>query len=490
MEIPTVSRATQRWVLALGAVASMMAALDTLVVATALGTLREDLGASLATLEWTVNGYNLSFAVLLITAAVLGDRFGRRRMFAVGLGIFVAGSAVCALAGSAAVLIAARVVQGAGAALIMSLALALVTAAFPPERRGGAIGVLEGVTGLAVACGPLVGGAVAEGLSWQWIFWVNVPIGLLAIPLVLNRIPESFGADTSVDAGGLVLVTGGALGVVWGLVRGNTAGWSDPEILLALGGGILALVGFAVWESRTRTPMFPIRMFTSRGFAAGNSAIFLTFAALFGAVFFFAQFLQMVFQYGPLGAGLRLLPWTLTLFFCAPLAGALADRIGERPLMTVGLTLQAVGLGWIAAVADPGMAYSAMVLPLTVAGVGVSLAIPTAQSAVVGAVEHGAIGKAAGANSMMRELGGVFGIAVVVAVFAGFGGYGSTGEFVDGFVPAIAVAAVLSMLGAVVALALPGNRYPPATAGMIISSVVADSGVSTPSKVRHSSPSM
>lgn len=457
MEIPTVSRATQRWVLALGAVASMMAALDTLVVATALGTLREDLGASLATLEWTVNGYNLSFAVLLITAAVLGDRFGRRRMFAVGLAIFVAGSAACAVAGSAGMLIAARVVQGAGAALIMSLALALVTAAFAPERRGGAIGVLEGVTGLAVACGPLVGGAVAEGLSWQWIFWVNVPIGLLAIPLVLTRIPESFGSEIAVDGVGLALVTGGALGVVWGLVRGNIVGWTDPEILLTLGGGIVALIGFAAWESRTRTPMFPVRMFTSRGFAAGNVAIFLTFAALFGAVFFFAQFLQMVFHYGPLGAGLRLLPWTLTLFFCAPLAGVLADRIGERPLMTVGLTLQAIGLGWIALLADPGMAYTAMVLPLVVAGIGVSMAIPTAQSAVVGAVEHGSIGKAAGANSMMRELGGVFGIAVVVAVFAGFGGYGSPGEFVDGFGPAIAVGAALSLLGAAVALALPGR---------------------------------
>ncbi|MEV0063786.1 MFS transporter [Nocardia sp. NPDC050718] len=458
MEIPTVSKATQRWVLALGAVASMMAALDTLVVATALGTLREDFGASLATLEWTVNGYNLSFAVLLITAAVLGDRFGRRRMFAVGLAIFVAGSAACAVAGSAGVLIAARVVQGAGAALIMSLALALVTAAFAPERRGGAIGVLEGVTGLAVACGPLVGGAVAEGLSWQWIFWVNVPLGLLAIPLVLVRIPESFGPDTAVDGVGLGLVTGGALGVVWGLVRGNLVGWTDPEILLTLGGGIVALIGFGVWEARTRTPMFPVRMFTSRGFAAGNAAIFLTFAALFGAVFFFAQFLQMVFHYGPLGAGLRLLPWTLTLFFCAPLAGVLADRIGERPLMTVGLTLQAIGLGWIAIVADPAMAYTAMIAPLVVAGIGVSMAIPTAQSAVVGAVEHGAIGKAAGANSMMRELGGVFGIAVVVAVFAGFGGYGSAGEFVDGFGPAIAVGAALSLLGAVVALALPGRR--------------------------------
>nr|WP_218021304.1 MFS transporter [Nocardia crassostreae] len=247
MSTPTVSRATQRWVLALGAIASMMAALDTLVVATALGTIRADLDASLATLEWTVNGYNLSFAVLLITAAVLGDRYGRRRMFAVGLGIFVAGSAACAVSGSVGALIAARVVQGVGAALIMSLALALVSAAFPAERRGVAIGILEGVTGLAVACGPLVGGAIAEGLSWQWIFWVNVPLGLLAIPLALTRIPESHGSDTEVDGTGLLLITGGALGVVWGLVRGNIAGWSSPEVLLTLIGGMALIVAFGIW---------------------------------------------------------------------------------------------------------------------------------------------------------------------------------------------------------------------------------------------------
>ncbi|GAB4589538.1 MFS transporter [Nocardia sp. IFM 10818] len=457
MSTPTVSRATQRWVLALAAIASMMAALDTLVVATALGTIREDLNASLATLEWTVNGYNLSFAVLLITAAVLGDRFGRRRMFATGLGIFVVGSAACAVSDSVALLIAARVLQGVGAALIMSLALALVSAAFPAERRGMAIGILEGVTGLAVACGPLVGGAIAEGLSWQWIFWINVPLGLIAIPLALTRILESHGTDTDIDATGLLLVTAGALGIVWGLVRGNIAGWSSPEILLTLGGGITLLAVFALWESRTPTPMFPIRMFTSRGFAAGNTAIFLTFAALFGAVFFYAQFMQLVFDYGPLGAGLRLLPWTLTLFVCAPIAGALADRIGERPIMALGLLLQAAGMAWIALIAETGMSYAALVPPLVLSGIGVSMAIPTAQSAVVGAVEHGAIGKAAGANSMMRELGGVFGIAVVVAVFAGFGSYGSSADFVAGFVPAVAVGAALSVLGAAVALALPAH---------------------------------
>ncbi|MEV5839278.1 DHA2 family efflux MFS transporter permease subunit [Nocardia sp. NPDC052112] len=458
MSTPIVSAVTQRWVLVLGAIASLMAALDTLVVATALSTIRHDLGASLQTLEWTVNGYNLSFAVLLMTAAVLGDRFGRKRMFMVGLGMFVAASASCALSTSVVTLIAARVVQGIGAALIMSLALALVSAAFPPEKRGMAMGLLQGITGLAVACGPLVGGAVAEGLSWQWIFWLNVPIGLVALPMVAARVPEGFGPDTAVDGTGLALVTGGAFGVVWGLVRGNIAGWSSAEVLISLVGALALLAAFVAWEARAREPMFPMRLFVNRGFAAGNTAIFLTFAALFGEVFFYAQFLQAVLHYGPLGAGLRLLPWTLTLFFCAPAAGALADRIGERPLMVSGLALMAGGMFWVAASADPAMTYGAFVIPFIVSGVGTSMVLPSAQSAVVGAVEHAMLGKAAGANSMMRELGGVFGIAIAAAVFAATGGYASAAEFTAGFGPAIEVGAALALLGATVALALPRRR--------------------------------
>ena len=450
-------RATQRWALVLGSVASLMAALDTLVVATALGTIRADLGASVEGLEWTVNAYNLTFAVLLMTAAVAGDRLGRRRMFAAGLALFTVASAACALSGSIGVLIAARVVQGAGAALVMTLALALVSAAFPPERRGLAIGVLEGVTGLAVACGPLVGGAVADGLAWEAIFWLNVPIGLVAVPLVLRKLPETFGPDTSFDVRGVLLVTGGALGVVWGLVRANTAGWSSGEVLGTLVGGLALLVTFVGWQARAPHPMLPLRFFRHRAFAAGNVAIFCTFAALFAAVFFFAQFLQVTFGYGPFDAGLRLLPWTVTLFLCAPIAGALTDRIGERPLMTAGLALQAVGLFWVATIAAPGMTYGAIVPALVIAGCGVSMALPAVQNSVVSAVGHADIGKAAGTNSTMRELGGVFGIAVGVAVFARTGEIGSADEFIAGFGPAITVAAGLSLLGAVAGLWLPGR---------------------------------
>ena len=447
-----------KWVVVLTAIGSLMAALDTLVVSTALSTIRIDLHATVEQLEWTVNAYNLSFAVLLITAAALGDRFGRRRLYAIGLGLFAAASAASALAPDVGWLIASRAVQGAGSALIMPLGLALLSAAFPPEKRGAAIGIFSAITGLAVASGPLVGGAIVNGLAWQWIFWINVPIGLLSIPFVLTRLDESHGPDTGLDIRGLALITLGALGFVWGLVRGNQVGWGSPEVIGALVAGVVLVAGFVAWERRAREPMLPMRFFSNRAFSAGNAAIYLTFAALFAAVFFFAQLLQTALGYDALGAGLRLIPWTATFLTVAPIAGALADKIGERPLMVTGLALQAAGLTWVALIAEPGMAYSQLLVPFIVAGVGVSMAIPAAQNSVVGSIGDDAIGKAAGANSMMRELGGVFGIAVAVAVFGGAGGYASAAQFVDGFTPAILVAAGLSLLGAFVGLALPARR--------------------------------
>jgi EmrB/QacA subfamily drug resistance transporter len=355
-------------------------------------------------------------------------------------------------------LIAFRAVQGAGAALVISLALAIVSAAYPPERRGAAIGILEGITGLAVVGGPVLGGAISQGLSWEWIFWVNVPIGLVALPLVLARIDESFGSDIGLDVRGLALVGGGALGIVWGLVRGNTAGWDSLEVVLALAAGAALVAAFVAWELRTREPMLQMRFFRSRGFSAGNAATFFLFASLFGAVFFFAQFLQTGLGHDPLEAGLRLVPWTATLFFVAPVAGALADRIGERPLVVGGLALQAAGMAWLAAIAEPGLAFTEMLAPSIVTGLGASAAIPTSANAVVGAVSMDAVGKAAGANGMLRELGGVFGIAVAVAVFAGAGSYASAAAFSDGFAAAIGAAAVLSLAGAVTGLALPARR--------------------------------
>ncbi len=446
------------WVLALTSVASFMVALDALVVATALSTIRHDLGASIEALQWTMNAYNLSFAVLLLTGAALGDRFGRRRIFVAGQGLSVAASAACALAGSAGWLIAARAVQGAGAALVMPLAMALLSTAFPREERGKALGIFSGLTGLALIAGPVVGGAVAEGIAWQWIFWINIPIGLIAIPLVRSRIPESFGPGTAIDILGVALVTGAAFGVVWGLIRGNGAGWARPEVVAAMAAGFLLAIAFIDWELRAGEPMVPMRFFGSRAFSSGNAASFLYSASLHGTLFFMAQFLQTAQGHGPLGAGLRLLPWTATLFVVAPIAGALVNRIGERPLIAAGLFLQAVGMAWIALIATPDLAYARLVAPLLVAGAGVSMAMPGAQNAVLSSVAATELGKASGIFNMLRFLGGAFGIAIVVAVFAGAGSFGSAQAFSAGFAAAIGVSAALSLVGAVAGMGLPGRR--------------------------------
>jgi EmrB/QacA subfamily drug resistance transporter len=454
-------RVMTRWVIALTGLGSLMAALDTLVVSTALTTIRADLHASVQQLEWTVNSYNLTFAVLLISAAALGDRYGRRSLYGGGLLLFAAASAGCALAPNVGTLIAARAVQGAGAALILPLGLALLSEAFPPERRGAAIGLFSAVTGLAVASGPLVGGAVVSGLSWHWIFWLNVPIGATAAPLVLARLRESYGPRTRIDAPGLLLVSAASFALVWGLVRGNQAGWSSVEVLASLIASAVLLVAFVDWQRRAVSPMLPPELFRSRAFTAGNAAIFLTFASLFTGVFFFAQLLQVVGGFSALSAGLRLMPWTLTFLTVAPAAGALADRVGERWLLAGGLTLQAAGLTWLVTVVGTEPSYGDLVGPFVLAGIGVSMAIPCAQNAVVGSVRADSLGKAAAVNSMMRELGGVFGIAVTVAVFTGAGDAGNPTAFVDGFRPAIAVAAGFALLGAACGAALPGDRVAP-----------------------------
>jgi EmrB/QacA subfamily drug resistance transporter len=449
---------TTAWVVVLTAIGSFMGALDTLVVSTALPTIRVDLNASVSQLEWTVNAYNLSFAVMLVTAAALGDRFGRRRLYAVGLVGFALASVASALAPNVGWLIASRAVQGVAAAFMMSLGLALLSAAFPAERRGTAIGLFSAVTGLAVASGPLVGGAVVNGLDWTWIFWLNVPIGLLAAPLVLARVKESFGPNTALDFPGLGLVTAGALGIVWGLVRGNSAGWGSVEVVATLAAGVLLVVAFIAWERRAAEPMIPMSFFRSRAFSAGNLAIFAVFGSLFAEVYFFSQLLQSAMGYDALGAGLRLMPWTGTFLVVGPIAGALTDRIGERPLMVTGLLIQAAGTIWIALIAAPDLSYSELVVPMVIAGVGISMAIPSAQNSVLGSVSEEAVGKAAGTNSVMRELGGVFGIAVAVAVFAGAGSYASPQAFTDGFAPAIGVAAALALVGAIAGSFLPGHN--------------------------------
>ncbi|MBV8956681.1 MAG: MFS transporter [Solirubrobacterales bacterium] len=300
--------------------------------------------------------------------------------------------------------------------------------------------------------------AIVHGIDWSWIFRVNVPIGLLAIPLVLNRLDESFGKRVALDILGVALITVAAFGVVWGLVQGNSTGWGSAEVLGALIAGALFAGAFVLWELRTPEPMLPMSFFRSRTFTAGNAAIFFVLGSLFSEVYFFPQLLQTGLGYDVLQAGLRLMVWTSTFILVAPAVGALVDQIGERPLMVGGLLIQAGGTAWIASIARPGLPFSQLVVPLIVAGVGISMAIPSAQNSVVGSATLETAGKLAGINSMMRELGGVFGIAVAVAVFAGFGGYASPWAFTSGFEPAIWVSAGLAVLGALCGLALPSRR--------------------------------
>ena len=456
---PATSTAATRetWTLVLASLGVFMTALDTLVVTTALPVLRVDLHASVSDLEWTVNAFNLAFACFLLTGAALGDRFGRRRMFTVGLSIFTAASAAAALSPTIGALIAARAAQGTGAAIVTPLTLTLITAAFPPEKRSVAIGLWGGITGLAVAGGPVVGGAVVNGLNWQWIFWINIPIGLALIPLAAGRLSESFCPRPHLDLVGVVVAGAGFLGLTWGLVRANSVGWGAAEVIGTLLGGVLLIGLFLLWEQRSPSPMLPLSLFRRRGFATANGVGFFLVAGLFGTLFLMMQFFQSALGYSPLQAGLRILPWTATPMVVAPLAGRLAARFGNRPFMALGMALQALGLGWVAAIAAPGMGYGALAVALVVAGVGTSMCVPTVANAAIGSVPPQEAGVASGTNNALRQLGGVFGVAILAAVFTHEGGYTSPQVFVHGFTPALWLGAALSSLGVLAALLAPGH---------------------------------
>jgi EmrB/QacA subfamily drug resistance transporter len=439
-------------------VASLMVVLDSLVVATALTAIQGDLGASISELEWTVNAYGLSFAVLLMTAAAAGDRWGRRRVFVAGVAVFALASLACAVAPNVGTLIAGRVLQGVGAAFIMPLALALLGAAFPPELRPKALGVFASVSGVAVPLGPLFGGAVVEGISWPWIFWINVPLGAALIYFAVTRMEDGRGPDPAIDLPGLVLVSLGSFGLVWALVQGNTAGWTSTEVVGSLVIGLLAFGAFIGWQRRARHPMLPLHLFGSRRFAAGNVVIFFHWGSALGVVFFMAQFLQVGLGYGPLTAGLALAPWGLTTMVVPQLAGRLVGRFGERPFIVAGLGLHGLAMIWIALVADPAVSYWAIVVPLVLSGTGIAMCLPAAQSAVLTSVSPQFIGKASGAFSAMRQLGGAFGVAILVVGFAGTGSYASSETFTDGFTAAVLTGAVLAAAGVLAGALIPRRR--------------------------------
>ena len=466
------NRSSRGWTLALTSIAFIMVTLDALVVVTALPAIHREFGGDLAQLEWTINAFTLTFAAGIITAAALGDRFGRRRIFVLGLGLFTAASAACALAPDAAVLVAARAVQGLGAAMVMPLSLTILVAAFPPERRGAIIGIWGALGGLGVAGGPLVGGAITQGLDWHWIFWINVPIGVVALILSRLRLAETRGPATRLDLVAAGLVAGGATGIVWGLIRAGQIGWGAVEVIAALAAGLALLAAFIAWEARATEPMLPLRLFASRAFTASIAAGFLMSGSIFSAAFLIAQFFQIGLGYSPLEGGLRILPWTATPFLIAPIGGALSDRVGRRPVLFAGLTLQAIGLAWLAATASIETGYGLMIPPLVLAGVGISLALPVAPAAVLGSVSPADVGKASGVNSTMQRFGAAFAIAVASAVFAANGQLGTAAAFTTGFRPALTVVAAMSLLGALAALAI--SHQPAAARVSVQTAAVAE----------------
>jgi EmrB/QacA subfamily drug resistance transporter len=446
------------WVLGLTSTAYFMVVLDSVVVITALPRMQRDLHVGLASLQWTLTAYNIAFAAGIITAAAAGDRFGRRRVFNFGLVVFTAASAVCALAPNVNALIAARTLQGLGGAIVLPLSLTILTSAFPAERRGMIVGIYGGLAGLAVAMGPIIGGAVTQGIDWHWIFWINVPIGAAALPLAMRLLPESHGATGRLDPGGVTLLTGGVVAIVWALVRANQAGWASAEIIGCLAGGVGLLAAFAAWEQRVSEPMIPLRLFRSRAFALGNAATFLMSGAIFAAGFLVTQEFQFARGYSPVSAGVRLLPFFATPMLISPIAGAVSDRIGRRPVMVTGLFLQGAGFVWVAVRGSLATSWTELDVALLIAGVGVSMALPTVPTAVLNAVAPHELGKASGINYMMQRFGAVFAIAVASAVFAAYGHLGTPVSVTDGFRPAIAACAGFALLAALGALAITPAR--------------------------------
>jgi len=435
------------WTLAITSSAWLLFALDRLVIVTALPLIGTDLGADLAGMQWTVNAYSLAVIVLLLTGAALGDRFGRRRMFMVGMAVFTGGSVGAALVPSVGALVAARAVQGVGGALIAPLALTLLSGATPPARRGAVLGVWGGIGGLGAALGPLVGGGLTGAIGWRSVFWLNVPLGLAVIVLCRTRLAESHGARRPLDIPGVVLAAVGLGCLGWGMVRTGALGWAAPEVLLSIAGALVVLAGFIAWEARAADPMLPIRFFRNRSFAAANSATLLKYVAIFGSLFLIAQLLQTGFGSSPFQAGLRLLPMAVMPALLAPVGGALSDRLGSRPMMTLGVGMVAAGLAWLAAVAGADPRYVLLVPGLLLAGAGSALFFAPVTATVLGSVTLPDQGRASGVLSSVRELGAVIGVAVLGSVLAGAWRAEIPGSFVSGAVPALWSAAAIAGMG-------------------------------------------
>ncbi len=439
-----------------------MATLDNLVVTNALPKIGMDLTASIEELQWVVNAYSLSFATFILLSVALGDRLGRRTVFAIGIVLFTVASAASALSTTPTELIVFRAVQGAGAAAVMPLSLTLLAGSVSERLRPAAIGIWGGVSGLGVALGPLIGGAIVQGWNWQAIFWLNVPVGVVAVPLALLALPNSFGARLRADLLGVLLVGLGVFAAVYGIVRGNDAGWDSAEVLASLIGGGALLVAFVWWESRASAPLLPLGLFRNRSFSVAN-LVGVTFSfGIFGAVFILIQFLQVVQGHTPLEAGLMTMPWTLAPMVIAPLTGAvIVPRLGTRLPIVVGLALQSAAMFWLAAILARDTSFGEMVPPFLLAGIGMGLVFAPSSTAVLAGFHEQEQAKASGTNATLREIGVALGVAVLTAVFIGAGGTLTPTGYVDAAIPAVVVGAAVLAGATVIAFFLPAGRTEP-----------------------------
>jgi EmrB/QacA subfamily drug resistance transporter len=470
------SRAGWTWLASL--VAVFMVAIDTLVVTNALPVIRVDLGVGLEGLQWIVNAYTLTFAVFLLSASAVADRFGRRRLFVVGMVLFTGASAAVGMSHTIGELVAARTVQGLGASIVLPLTLTLLTSVVEPAKRGHAFGLWGAMVGLGVATGPVIGGTITQEWNWHWIFWINVPIGLLLLA-VSGKIRESRGGVGRLDPLGVLLITLGLLGVTFGMVRGNDHGWTSPQVLLGLVGGGALCVAFVLWQRRAPSPMVPLGLFRNRGFSlAAVIAMVMPFGA-FGSVFFGAQYLQTTLGYSPLAAGVRTLPWTAMPMLFAPISGIIIDkyRDGGRVMIFLGLTLQAIGIGWLASIETPTLGYTPQIVPFIFAGVGMGLFLPPIARLAIGYAPPNAEGIASGITNALRQLGTVFGVSVLGAVFAVYGSYADNKHFVAGIVAAHRVGSLVLAGGAILALALPKFAVAPHEEAVPEGALVAAPGV-------------
>ena len=410
------------WTLAAMCFALFMVMLDNTVVNVALPSIQRSLHATVSGLEWTVNAYTLAFAVLLVTGGRLGDLFGRRRMFLFGVVTFALSSGFIGFAQSEAWLVAGRAVQGLGAAFMMPGTLSIISNAFPPEERGKAIGTWAGVSAMALAIGPVVGGFLVENVSWQSIFFLNLPVaaGAVAVTLFATHESRDESAAPSVDVPGVAAITVGLAALVLGLVEANAWGWGSGRIVGLFALAVIALVAFVLVETRSRYPMVDFSFFRSRSFLGANVVAFIVSFAMLAMFFFLALYMQNIKGYSPLQAGVRFLPSTAVIILAGPIAGRLTDRVGSRPLMTTGLVLVAISLFWQGHL-SPTTPYASLAGAFVVMGFGMGLVMSPMSTAAMNAVEQSKAGVASGILSMSRMVGGSFGVAAMGALVTGLG---------------------------------------------------------------------